>query len=134
MARLSKNKLTEEHQQELLLQLTSTIGWVNKNLAKDFLSEFFGKEEKVMLAKRLAIIVLLNEKRPIHRIAEHLHTSETTVKNLKDRYDSGQFETTIRVITKNKVDYKKYIDLLDSILTVGGIMPYRNTPIRIPNR
>jgi hypothetical protein len=84
-----------------------------------------------MLAKRLAIITLIHEKRPIHRIATYLHVSETTVANLKRRYDEDEFCNTLRALTKNKADYTQFIDLLDSILTVGGIMPRRNSHIKI---
>lgn len=77
-----------------------------------------------MLAKRLAIIALIHEKRPIHRIATHLHVSETTVANLQKRYEQDAFCNTIKVLTHNKTDYTQFIRLLDSILTVGGIMPH----------
>jgi uncharacterized protein YerC len=132
MARISKQTLTTAEQSHLISQLTDVLSRVNKDQANDFIFEFFGKEERMMIAKRLAIIALIHEKRPIHRIATHLHTSETTVKNLKSQYEQNRYSCTIKALTKNKIDYKKFVDLLDSILTVGGIMPYRNTPIRIP--
>lgn len=84
-----------------------------------------------MLAKRLAIIALIHEKRAVHRIATYLHTSETTVANLKKRYEENEFCYTIKALTKNKTNYLQFIDLLDSILTVGGIMPYRNSHIKL---
>lgn len=131
MARISKQKLNIEKQSQLISQLTDVLGRINKQQATNFISEFFGEEERLMIAKRLAIIALIHEKRPLHRIATHLHVSETTVANLHKRYKQEEFSNTIRALTKNKTDYKKFIDLLDSILTVGGIMPRRNTPIRI---
>ena len=132
MARISKQTLTAEEQSQLISQLTDVLGRINKEQADNFIFEFFGKEERLMIAKRLATIALIHEKRPVHRIATYLHTSETTVQNLQRRYEQGRFSNTIKSLTKNKTDYKKFIDLLDSILTVGGIMPHRNTPIRIP--
>lgn len=130
MARLSKLTLSDEVQGELTIQLTEVIGRMNADLAQKFLSEFFGNEEKIMFAKRLAIIALIHEQRPIHRIATHLHVSETTVAKINDRYQRNEFENTIKSLTKNKIDYADFIKLLDSIITVGGIMPHRNYTIK----
>ena len=94
--------------------------------------EFFGPEEQIMLAKRLAVIALLHEKRPLHRISLYLHMSETTVAGLQKRYKEKEFEFTIKTLTKNKNNYLQFIELLDSILTVGGLMPQRNSHIKIP--
>jgi len=132
MARVSKNNLNPKQKAELESQLTEVIGKMNTNLAQYFISEFFGPEERIMLAKRLAILALIHEQRPIHRISTYLHTSETTVANLRKRYANDEFTNTIKALTKNKATYIQFIDLLDSILTVGGIMPHRNSHIKLP--
>ena len=130
MARVSKQTLSESEQDKLITQLTDVMGRMNASMAEHFIFEFFGREEKIMLAKRLAIIALIHEHRPLHRIAVHLHVSETTVGKLCDRYERGEFQHTIQSLTKNKTDYTKFLDLLDSILTVGGMMPHRNYVIK----
>lgn len=126
MARISKQFLDEDTQNELLEQLAETIGRMSAETAQHFFFEFFGREEKIMLAKRLAIIALIHEGCPLHRIAIHLHVSETTVGKLCERYEKNEFDTTVRTLTKNKTDYVQFINFLDKILTVGGIMPHRN--------
>ena len=130
MARVSKQTLTQQQESELAHQLTEVVGRLNSDLAQKFVTEFFGKEEKLMLAKRLAIIALLSEGRPIHRIATYLHVSESTVAKLYERYERHEFDYTIKALTKNKKDYTEFIAILDSILTVGGIMPHRNYIIK----
>lgn len=130
MARISKQALSQTEQNELLTQLTTVIGRMTNDIATHFIDEFFGQEEKIMLAKRLAIIALIHEGRPLHRIAVYLHVSETTVGKLCERYDRDEFSTTIIALTKNKTNYNKFIAILDSILTVGGIMPHRNYILR----
>ncbi len=130
MARISKQILSKNEQDQLINQLTEVMGRMNSTMAEHFIFEFFGREEKIMLAKRLAIIALIHEHRPLHRIAVHLHVSETTVGKLCNRYERGEFDHTIKTLTKNKTDYTKFLDLLDSILTVGGIMPHRNYVIK----
>ena len=130
MARISKQNLTPQQAQDLSDQLTEVIGRMNSKLAQHFLSEFFGKEEKVMFAKRLAIIALIHQGRPIHRIATYLHVSESTVAKMHERYEKGEFSFTIKVLTKNKADYEKFLGILETILSVGGIMPPRNYVIK----
>jgi uncharacterized protein YerC len=130
MARVSKQSLSSTQENELVAQLTEVMGRMNATAAEHFIFEFFGREEKIMFAKRLAIIALIHEQRPLHRIAVYLHVSETTVGKLSDRYERGEFRSTIQALTKNKTDYTKFLDLLDSILTVGGIMPHRNYIIK----
>jgi|SRR3989344_2060540 len=131
MVRVSKNRLTEEHLQQLIKQLTDVIGRLNAGQASQFIYEIFGKEEKEIFAKRLAIILMINEGRSLYSIARLLQVSDTTVGKIYDRYKRNEFTHTIKALTKNKTDYKRFVDLVDSILTVGGIMPRRNTPIRI---
>ncbi len=132
MVRVSKNRLSDKHLQQLIKQLTDVIGRLNVGQASYFLHEMFGKEEKEVFAKRLAIILMINEGRSLYSIARLLQVSDTTVGKIYDRFERGEFSHTIKALTKNKIDYKKFVDLIDSILTVGGIMPHRNTPIRIP--
>lgn len=132
MVRVSKNRLENSHLNQLLHQLTDVIGRLDSHQAHGFINEIFGKEEKEIFAKRLAIILMINEGRSLYSIARLLHVSDTTVGKIYDRFERGEFSNTIKALTKNKTDYKKFVDILDSILTVGGIMPHRNTPIRIP--
>jgi uncharacterized protein YerC len=114
-------------------QFTGVIGRMKSALAEEYLNEFLGREEKIMLAKRLAIIALVHEGRPLHRIATYLHVSESTVAKIHERYKKDHFTATIQALTGNKVDYKKFIQLLDTILTVGGIMPHRNYILKPQN-
>lgn len=124
--RLSKNRLNEAQREQLIVQLTDVLGKLNKSQAHDFYFELFGYEEKEIFAKRLAIILMLNEKRTSYSIAQRLKVSETTVAKLYDRYLRGEFKHIIETLTKSKKNYIAVLDIIDSILTVGGIMPHRN--------
>jgi len=132
MARISKNRLSKDTEGLLIDQMTEVIGRISKTQAAGFIFEFLGKEEKIMLAKRLAAITMIHEGGSTYAIGNRLDISPSTVGKLYDRYIRGDFSNTIKTLTKNKTDYRQFLDLLDSILTVGGIMPHRNTPIRIP--
>lgn len=130
MARISKQALSEQQQADLSRQLTEVIARMDIFQTQNFLSEFFGKEEKIMFAKRLAIIVLLHHDRPIHRIATYLHVSEATVLKLHHRYERGEFNCTLETLHKNKKVFTEFIAILEAILTVGGTMPYKNYVIK----
>ncbi len=124
--RLSKNRLTTNQRSELIGQFTEVLGKLTKNQAHDFYAELFGYEEKEIFAKRLAIILMLHEKRSGYAIACLLKVSETTVAKLAYRYHKGDFNQIITSLTKSKKNYISVLELIDSILTVGGIMPHRN--------
>jgi len=132
MVRVSRNRLSDAHLQQLINQFTDVMGRLGANQAHHFVFELFGKEEKEIFAKRLAIVLMIHEGRSLYSIARLLQVSDTTVGKLFDRYERGEFAHTIKALTKNKTDYKRFLNLIDSILTVGGIMPQRNTPIKIP--
>lgn len=134
MARVSKLILSNKQQEDLSDQLTGVIGKMKAPLANQFLNEFLGREEKIMLVKRLAIIALIHEGRPIHRIATYLHVSESTVAKLNERYKKNQFASTINALTGNKVDYKKFIQLLDTIVTFGSILPHRGYVLKLKRK
>jgi hypothetical protein len=48
------------------------------------------------------------------------------VAKLAYRYHKGDFNQIITSLTKSKKNYIAVLELIDSILTVGGIMPHRN--------
>jgi hypothetical protein len=131
MTHLSKNSLDAKTESLLIEQMTEVLGRISQQQASGFVFEFLGREEKIMLAKRLAAITMIHEGGTTYSIGRTLHISPTTVGKLFERYDRGEFKSTISALTKNKIDYKQFVEMLDAILTVGGIMPRRNSPIRI---
>jgi len=79
-----------------------------------------------MLAKRLAIIILLLEDKSLYRIASILKISPTTANKIKYKLDTGEFDKIITLLGKNKKEYFALLDTLDSILHLGGILPHYN--------
>ncbi|MFN3692603.1 MAG: helix-turn-helix domain-containing protein [Candidatus Paceibacteria bacterium] len=128
--RLSKDRLSEVQREHLISQFTDVLGKLNGNQARMFYEELFGYEEKEIFAKRLAIVLMLNEGRSCYSIAQRLKVSETTVAKLFERYERKEFSNIIESLTKSKKNYTDLLILIDSILTVGGIMPRRNYIIK----
>ena len=79
-----------------------------------------------MLAKRLAGIIMLREGQTIYRTAQVLHLSTSTVTRLFQQLQQGDFAHIVTLFKKEKTDYLKFLDIIDTILHAGGIMPHRN--------
>lgn len=128
--RLSKNRLTKDQRDQLILQFTDILGKLDKPQASDFYNELFGYEEKEVFAKRLAIILMLHQHRSGYAIANSLKVSEATVAKLAKRYQNNEFKNIVAPLSKNKRNFLELLTLIDSILTVGGMMPPRNYVIK----
>ncbi len=119
MARVSKQPLEQSYTNELVEQLAEVIGRLSANQATAFLSEFLGTEEKLMLSKRLAAVVMIHEKHTLYAVAHTLKISHATANTIKLRYDRGAYTETLRSLHKNKIDYGAFLDTLDTILKAG---------------
>ncbi|MFH0863916.1 MAG: helix-turn-helix domain-containing protein [Candidatus Gottesmanbacteria bacterium] len=106
MTHVSKKKLSEQTFEEIkntfLLVLTEIN---NKQAMSEFLDVFLSTTEKEMLAKRLAIIYLLDNGIPETNIAQLLHVTQSTVSLMKLKYENNQpgFQWAISQIKKQKL-------------------------------
>jgi uncharacterized protein YerC len=130
MVRLNKNQLTSKQFNDLFVQLNKTLSTLSAPETNLFLSDLLGTEEKIMLAKRLGIIVLLLEDYSLYKISRLLKVSPATAKKLKEELDNGKLKNLINVLNKNKRDYFTILNTIDSILHLGGILPHYNGPQR----
>jgi Trp operon repressor len=124
MVNVSKKRLPEKQLTELVTQLTEVLGRLSTRQAHCFVNEFLGREEKEVLAKRLAIVVLIDRHHSLYSIARKLAVSPTTVGKLYDRYERKEFVQTLSALKKNKRDYVAFLDTLDSFLHLGGLLPH----------
>jgi len=114
----------------LFIQLNNTLGNLAEKETGYFLSELLGKEERIMLAKRLAIIILLLENKSLYQIGNILKISPTTAENIKSKLNTGEYDKLIASLGKNKKEYFSILNALDNILHLGGILPHYNGPDR----
>lgn len=124
MVRLNKNRLSQRQIDQLCAEMNSTLGKLPVGDTGSFLQALFGPEERIMYAKRLAIIVMLNEGYSLYKISNTLKVSSATAKKIKYHLDHGDYQPILSALQKNKKGYGAIIDLIESILTVGGIMPH----------
>lgn len=84
MPHISKNKLSNKVEDDLSDTLDLILSNLNKKESvRQFLLALLTPTERVMLAKRLAIIILLNEGFPESHIAQTLHVTRITVSRLQ---------------------------------------------------
>ena len=91
MPHVSSKKLKREHLQKLYNEFSIALEKsAKKSWLKFFLDDFLTHTEKIMLAKRFAVIFLLSNRVPVSYIAESLHMSETTIFRMYNKYDIGK--------------------------------------------
>lgn len=126
MPHVSRYKLPKKAEEKLIetLQLVFT-----KILRREEMDTFFNalltKTEKLMLAKRLAIVVLLEEGLPESQIADSLHVTRMTVSRMQYYLESrGQgYKVALRKLAQEKQleEFKKVLlSLLRYSLRAAG--------------
>ncbi len=106
MPHVSRNKLTKTVENQLTTTLELVLARISKEEEmKDFLLSLLTPTERVMLAKRLAIIILLKEGLPESHIAEALHVTRITVSRMQlflEARGKG-YEIALQVLQDEKV-------------------------------
>jgi len=94
MVNVSKQELDEEVLQRIHSQFTNSVLRLESGKrGTAYLNELLTKSEKIMLAKRLAIIAMLIQGESYYRIAQALKVSDVTAAKLDVRLDHGEFDT-----------------------------------------
>ncbi|PIP55945.1 MAG: hypothetical protein CO183_01170 [Candidatus Zambryskibacteria bacterium CG_4_9_14_3_um_filter_42_9] len=123
MSHVSKRKLDQETFDKIFRKLVLVLEHAqNKKKFVSVLEEILTETEKVMLAKRVAIVLLLLGDIPQHRISEALIVSPTTVSKMSLQVEIGKYASIKNISIKEKIDLEKVVWLL---LTAGGILPPR---------
>ncbi len=89
----------------------------------EFLEALLGPEEQLMLAKRLAIIVMIHEGYSLYKISDSLKVSPATASKIKFYYDQDHYAPILTALKNNKPVYLAIIQSIDSMLTLGGHLP-----------
>lgn len=119
MPHVSSRKLDKTVSKRLWNQLIGTLKDAGKRSAIDGISnELFTYTEKIMFAKRLAIILLLDKGLPQHVISDKLKVSASTVTRISLGIDTGKYDIILKVSGKKGV-----LDVLEKIILMG--MPPR---------
>jgi len=117
MPHISSKKLKQEHLQKLYNEFNSALEKsAKKSWTRFFLGDFLTHTEKIMLAKRFAVIFLLSRGIPVSYIAESLHMSETTIFRMYNKYDIGKYSSILKIMSQEN---KNIWIILEKILRAG---------------
>ena len=117
MPHVSSKKLKKEHLQKLYNEFSNALEKsARKSWSKFFLRDFLTRTEKIMLAKRFAVIYLLSEGIPHSYIAESLGMSPATIARMSLKYEIGKYSSILKVA---KRESKDIWGILEKILRAG---------------
>ncbi|MEX2014300.1 MAG: Trp family transcriptional regulator [Parcubacteria group bacterium] len=119
MPHISAKKLDKNISNKLWNQLLQTFKDARtRNATRTIMGELFTPTERIMFAKRLMIIILLDKGVPQHIIAKELHVSPSTINRLSMSIDRGKYREILRISGKSGI-----LDILEKIILMG--MPPR---------
>ena len=132
MPRVSRRVIKKEITQELddyFVSLISTL--VNPTQIRNFLNDFLTSEEKVMLAKRLMVHLMLENGYSSSQIESVIGVSRETVRTHRHIWTRGgqTYKKIIRKISK-KEKLKRFWDKIEKILTPLELVLRSNTDMR----
>lgn len=107
MPHVSSRRLSKQTEEKLIQNLNSVFTHIGKDddmLA--FAGSLLSDTEKLMLAKRLAIVILLEEGLPESHIADMLHVTRITVEKMRFLYGTEK-QHGFRIALKKLEEQKK---------------------------
>lgn len=126
MPHVSRRKLEKKAEYKLLGSLEVVLGRFSKTESREFLFSLLSPTERIMLAKRLGIIVLLSENVPHSSIASALNVTRETVARVElNREVRGKgYDLALEKLAHEKTtkEFKDYLLKLAgySIRAAGG--------------
>lgn len=117
MTHISSKKLKKETLNKLYDQFGKALEKSSrKSGVSFFLGDLLTRTEKIMLAKRFAVIYLLAQGLPTSYIAESLRMSYTTITKMSIKYETGKYSLLLGTLEKSNTDIWK---ILEKILRAG---------------
>ncbi len=116
MTHISKNKLPSKEFNSLYNQMTDLVASFNKESTSEFFSELLGEEERVMLVKRLAAVVMYIEGNSSYRVWQLLQLSPSTAEKIRLDYERGRYKKLTNIIKRQRNRYHDFWRTLEIIL------------------
>lgn len=124
MAQISSKPLKEEINEQVLELLLKVVTQVySRNEAVEILDDLLSPTEKVVLAKRLAIVLLLEKGYGYEAIEKILHVSAATIAsvNIKLKFEGNGYRYFVRRVLRNQKIRKIWEKLEDLVLDMGSV-------------
>jgi Trp operon repressor len=122
MPHISKKKLEEEQVNDLFLQIVYVMDRAaDRGKLEQALRELLTPTEKVMLAKRLAVVSMLSQDMSVFDIAESLSMSPSTIDLMSLKHEIESYSTLV----EHGLRKRDIGDVIRMIETIGGLVPPR---------
>ncbi len=124
MPHVSSNRLDDEKRKALYREFVKALEKAF-DAGKGFgvMQEFLTFTEKVMFAKRLAVIALLKKNISVYKISNVLKMSRVTIDTMSAKYEASKYDLIIRIALKEKGVLDILDDVVENLNTAGGFMP-----------
>ena len=119
MTHTSKKILTKKAEQQLTDQFAKLFSGKNYTRTAALFSDVLTPAEQTMLAKRVAIVLLLTEGQSTYRIAKLLLVSDSTVREMKLKLHAGHYQHLTQVYKGSAFSSKEFLDILELVLSGG---------------
>lgn len=108
MVRVSSNPIPSHVLNRIGLLLAREIASIrSKQKAEKFIDAFFTDTERIMLAKRFAVLISLEQGVSYNTISDVLHVSPSTTGRLQKRRQAGEFDAVLKNISAPRRGRKK---------------------------
>lgn len=119
MAHVSKQPLDSKLSKELFVQLSVLVAKTDRKNGAQFLQTLLTDTEQVMLAKRLAVILMLSEGYSTYKVWNTLRMSKSTVVAMKTAYENGTYTPVVKMVGRSKADREKLWKTVELVLRAG---------------
>jgi uncharacterized protein YerC len=126
MPHVSRNELDKKLERELYGYLEIALGKLSPLETREFLFSLLSRTEKLMLAKRLAIVMMLKEDIQVQDISRALHVTRETVlrTQMKSEIKGNGYEIALKKLKNDKTmrEFKDFLLKLAgySVRAAGG--------------
>ncbi len=117
MPHISKEKTNHQVMDKMKNSLIKIITKSQNN--KTIVQELITKTEYIMLAKRLAIIILLSKKVSFYTISKNLKVSTSTVVRFQKDIILGKYKSITNLVYLKNKKGDKLLDILEKVLQMG---------------
>ncbi|MES2135160.1 MAG: Trp family transcriptional regulator [Patescibacteria group bacterium] len=119
MPHVSKHPLKEEIANSIYKEFRKTLLTLKyRKVDSPFLDEFFTNTERIMLAKRLAIIALLLRGMSPYRIQKTLMISPSTIARLQLKLERGKLKR-VEEILRESLELKGFWEKIETLLEIA---------------
>ncbi len=127
MAHVSKHALSARIQRDIEAQTATLLFASERKISRALFSELLTDVERLMLAKRLATLLMLEDEQSYYRIQQTLGVSVSTCKRLHQLLTNGAFPALEKITAKKRATHKTMSEV-ENILLAG--LPPRSYVIK----